>query len=53
MTWVQWVLVGLFAFDAVGSVLLIGQPRPVRTPSMAAVNLVINALLILGVVFLL
>lgn len=50
MTWMDWTLVGLFALAALATVGNVGKPRPTITPTFAAVQVAINAALIVGVV---
>lgn len=50
MPWYAWVLVALFALEALGRVALIDQPRQPITAGGAIAGLVLNGLLIWAVV---
>ncbi len=44
------ILIGTFAADAVLTVAMIGKPRPVITPVMAAVSVLISIVLIAALI---
>lgn len=50
MTWFDWTLISYLAIGAVGSVLLIGQPRGPIQPSTALLTLIVNAAIVAGLV---
>ena len=50
MSWQQWLLIVLFAFNACMTILYVGRARDVVTPRVAMITVVLDALLVLAVV---
>lgn len=48
MDWFLWLVLGHWVFNGLGSVWLIGKPRPVITPGAAVVLVIIYTAFIVG-----
>jgi hypothetical protein len=49
MNALAWILIGLFGFSAIASILNIGQPRKPTTPGVATVVVLVDAVLIASI----
>jgi hypothetical protein len=51
MSWFGWTLIVLYTLSTVVNVLIIGQPRKPQTQGGAAAALLMNALIIIGIIY--
>ncbi len=51
MTWFDWTLIGLWVLSTALIVLEVGKPREPREASSAAINVIVVALLIFGLLY--
>lgn len=51
MHWIDWVVVGLFTLGSMSVIYMVGKPRTPITPAQASFTLLIQATIVIAILF--